>query len=75
MAQQVKDLIFFCEDAGLLPGLVQWVKDLGLLQAVAEVEDVARIRCCCGCSCSSNFTLDWELPYATGAAVKKKKVI
>ena len=37
------------EDVGLIPGLVQWVKDLALLQAVAEVTDMAWIQCCCSC--------------------------
>ena len=34
------------EVEGSTPGLVQWVKDLALPQAV--VTDVAQIWCCCG---------------------------
>ena len=39
-----------CEDADLIPGLAQWVKDQVLLQAVAEVADMAWIWLCCGSS-------------------------
>ena len=38
-----------CKDAGWIPDLAQWVKDLVLPQAVAQVTDVARIWRCCGC--------------------------
>ena len=31
VAQQVKNPTSICENAGLVPGLTQWIKDLGLL--------------------------------------------
>ena len=37
------------EDVGSIPGLIQWVKDSVLLQAVVSVGDVAQILHCCGC--------------------------
>ena len=42
-----------------------------LLQAAAEVADEAQIWCCC--TVAPVRPQAWELPYATGAVVQKKK--
>ena len=66
------------EDSGLNPGLDQWVGDFSVA-----------VSCGVGCKCGSDPVLlwlwcrlaaiapirpqAWELPYATGAALKSKK--
>ena len=45
-----------------MPGPVQWVKGSGVAAAVVQVTAAAWIQ-----------SLAQELPYATGAAIKKKK--
>ena len=49
VAHWVKNPIGIYEDVCLIPGLPQLVKDLVLLQAAAQVTDVAQILHCCGC--------------------------
>ena len=51
----------YCGGMCLIPGLVQWVKE-SVATAVVYVAPVAQIQ-----------SLIQELPYAVGAAIKKKK--
>ena len=58
--------------------LAQWVKDLVLPWAVVWVADAAWIPCCCRlwygpAAVALVGPLAWEHPYATNAALKRKK--
>ena len=69
-----------CKDSGLIPGLAQWVKDPASLQAAMQVADVARmdpssvaVAVVQASAAALILPLAWKLPYALGAAVKRKK--
>ena len=63
--------------AGLIPGLVQWVKDLALLQAVVQVADWLRsgvsVALVQAGGYRSDWTPTWEPPHASNEALERTK--
>ena len=63
-----------------MPGPAQWVKDLALLQAELQVEDVAQIQhpalpwlWCRLAPAAQIRPLAWGFPYATDAALTRRE--
>ena len=76
MAQRVKNMTSIQEDASLMPGLTQWVKDPSLPWAAAwdadEAPDLALLWLRYSPAAALIWPLASELPYATGATFKRK---
>ena len=60
VAQWVKNPTGIREDAGWIPCLTQWVKDLVLPQAAVQVVDVAQIWRCCSCGRGLQLQLQFD---------------
>ena len=60
VAQRVKNLSSIHEDVGSVPGLVQWVKDLALPQAAAQVTDAAQTWRGCGYGVGRQLQLGFD---------------
>ena len=68
----------FYEDAGLIPGLPQQVKDLGIAASCGVghrcgLDPVLRLVVAQPAAAALIRPLAWELPYAAGVAIKRKK--
>ena len=63
-----------CEAVGLIPGLIQWIKDPAWLQHRSQKHLQSGVMVALPRSqLQLQFNLAWELEYASDVAVKKKK--
>ena len=74
---RLKTQYIVCDDTDSIPGLIQWVKDLALLQAAVHHRCS---WCCYGCgislSCSSSLTpYHWNFYMLQGWPKKEKKYV
>ena len=76
VAQRVKNPTSIHEDAGPIPGLPRWVKDLAVSCGIGRRCGSDPELLWFGCSPAAAAPmqhLTWELPYATGEALKRKQ--